>query len=104
MKKALIVTMVTIVTVLLGISVSFAQPEKGGVKFTISGLTLLGNSEYFGSSVNGFVIKPTLGYYLSEKTSVELNFTYAFKENLQIENIDGRYNSVAIVPVLRNIS
>ena len=72
------------------------------IKLTVSALPLFGSSEDFSSGLNGFVIKPTIGYYISEKTSIELNFSYASMNDLKIGNINSYYNSYSFIPTLRN--
>jgi hypothetical protein len=52
--------------------------------------------------LNGFVIKPAIGYYISDKTSIELNFSYASMNDLKIGNINSYYNSYSFIPTLRN--
>ena len=88
--------------IVLGIFNGFSQSKKNDLKLTVSGLPLFGSSENFTSSLNGFVIKPTLGYYISDKTSIELNLSYATMHNLKVGNISSYYNSFAFIPSLRN--
>ncbi|WP_456442643.1 hypothetical protein [Psychroserpens sp.] len=99
MKKLVIIT---ITFLLVGYANSFSQSEKNDLKLTVSALPLYGSSGNFTSGINGLVLKPSVGYYISEKTSIELNFTYASMNNLKVGTIEGYYNSFAIVPVLRN--
>ncbi|CAI8437194.1 MAG: Uncharacterised protein [Polaribacter sejongensis] len=86
----------------LGILNGFSQSKKNDLKLTVSALPLFGSSEDFSSGLNGFVIKPTIGYYISEKTSIELNFSYASMNDLKIGNINSYYNSYSFIPTLRN--
>ena len=86
----------------LGILSGFSQSKKNDLKLTVSALPLFGSSEDFSSGLNGFVIKPTIGYYISEKTSIELNFSYASMNDLKIGNINSYYNSYSFIPTLRN--
>tara|TARA_B110000971_G_scaffold219130_1_gene259513 strand:+ start:897 stop:1481 length:585 start_codon:yes stop_codon:yes gene_type:complete len=86
----------------LGILKGFSQSKKNDLKLTVSALPLFGSSEDFSSGLNGFVIKPTIGYYISEKTSIELNFSYASMNDLKIGNINSYYNSYSFIPTLRN--
>lgn len=88
--------------IVLGIFNGFSQSKKNDLKLTVSGLPLFGSSENFTSNLNGFVIKPTLGYYISDKTSIELNLSYATMHNLKVGNISSYYNSFAFIPSLRN--
>lgn len=97
MKKIVLLALIT-----LGIFNGFGQSKKNDLKLTVSGLPLFGSSENFTSSLNGFVIKPTLGYYISNKTSIELNLSYATMHNLKVGNISSYYNSFAFIPSLRN--
>ena len=86
----------------LGILNGFSQSKKNDLKLTVSGLPLFGASEDFSSGFNGFVIKPTIGYYISDKTSIELNFSYATMNDLKVGNINSYYNSYSFIPTLRN--
>ena len=86
----------------LGILNGFSQSKKNDLKLTVSALPLFGSSEDFSSGLNGFVIKSTIGYYISEKTSIELNFSYASMNDLKIGNINSYYNSYSFIPTLRN--
>lgn len=86
----------------LGILNGFSQSKKNDLKLTISGLPLFGSSKNFSLGLNGFVIKPNIGYYISDKTSIELNFSYATLNDLKIGNINSYYNSYSFTPTLRN--
>jgi len=79
----------------------FGQSKKNDLKLTVSGLPLIGNTNNY-KGVNGFVIKPALGYYISDKTSLELNLSYAAMNNLTIGNVNSYYQSYAFVPTVRN--
>ena len=81
---------------------SFSQSEKNDLKLTISALPLYGSFTGYGTGFNGYVLKPSVGYHISNKTSIELNFSYATLDNLKVSSVDARYNSYAIVPTLRN--
>lgn len=96
-KTLLLATFIT-----LGILNGFSQSKKNDLKLTISGLPLFGSSEDFSSGFNGFVLKPTIGYYISDKTSIELNFSYANMGDLKIGGINSHYNSYSFIPTLRN--
>ena len=85
----------------LGILNGFGQSKKNDLKLTISALPLFGSSGSF-SGINGIVIKPSIGYHISEKTSIDLNFSYATLNNLKVGNIDSFYNSYSFIPTLRN--
>jgi hypothetical protein len=98
MKKVLLL----IALITFGILNGFSQSKKNDLKLTVSGLPLFGSSEGFTSGLNGFVIKPTIGYYISDKTSIELNLSYATMNDLKVENISSYYNSFAFIPTLRN--
>lgn len=97
MRKALLSSAILIFGILNG----FGQYEKNDRKLTISALPLFGNSSSF-SGINGIVIKPSIGFHISEKTSLDLNFSYATLNNLKVGNVDSFYNSYAFVPTLRN--
>ena len=86
----------------LGIINGFSQSKKNDLKLTISALPLFGSSEDIDSGINGIVIKPSIGYYISENTSIELNFSYATLNDLKVGEVDSNYNSYAFVPTLRN--
>lgn len=90
------------VFLILGILNGFGQSKKKDQKLTISVLPLFGSSDRFESGINSFVIKPAVGYYISDKTSIDLNFSYASLNDLTIENTDSHYNSYAFIPTLRN--
>jgi len=86
----------------LGVINGFCQSEKNDLKLTISALPLFGSTEDIDSGLNGIVIKPSIGYYISENTSIELNFSYATLNDLKVGEVDSNYNSFAFVPTLRN--
>ena len=98
MKRILLFT----VFLTLGILYSYSQSKKNDLKLTISALPLFGSSEGFESGLNGIVIKPSIGYYISDKTSIDLNFSYASLNELNVGNIDSYYKSYAFIPTLRN--
>lgn len=83
MKKVLLTLAFKILAVLNG----FSQSKKYDLKWTVSGLPLIGNTNDY-KGVNGFVIKPSLGYYISDKTSLELNLSYAAMNNVTIGNVN----------------
>jgi len=80
---------------------AFTQSQQNDLKLSLSGLPLIGSSENFSSGLNGFVLKPALGYFISDRTSLELNFTYAALDDLKTSGIDSHYTSYAFVPGLR---
>ena len=88
--------------VCLGLLNGNAQSQKNDLKLSISGLPLLGSADGFESGINGIVIKPSIGYFISYRTSIDLNFSYATLNDLKIGNIDSYYNSFAFIPTLRN--
>ncbi len=98
MKKILLLS----VFLTVGIFCGYGQSKKNDLKLTISGLPLVGSSGAFKSGINGIVIKPSIGYFISNKTSVDLNFSYASLNDLKIGGIDSYYNSYAIIPTVRN--
>jgi hypothetical protein len=98
MKKILLLS----VFLTFGIFNGFGQSKKNDLKLTISGLPLFGSSDGFESGINGIVIKPSIGYFISDKTSIDLNFSYASLNDLKVGNIDSYYNSYAFIPTLRN--
>jgi hypothetical protein len=98
MKKILLLS----VFIIFGISNGLGQSKKSDLKLTLSGLPLFGSSDGFESGINGIVIKPSIGYFISNKTSIDLNFSYASLNDLKVGNIDSYYNSYAFIPTLRN--
>jgi len=93
---------IAVVLFAVGTLTGYSQSQKNDLKLSVSALPLYGNSGNFSSGLNGFVIKPGVGYFLSEKTSIDLNFTYATFNNLKIANVNSFYHSYAFVPTLRN--
>lgn len=87
---------------LFTVTLSYGQFKKEDLKFTVSGLPLIGSSEAFESGINGFTIKPSIGYFISENTSLDINFSYSTLNDLIIDNVNSYYNSFAFVPSLRN--
>lgn len=79
----------------------FSQSQKNDLKLTVSGLPLFGTSEFALPGVDGIILKPSVGYYISNKTSIELNFSYATQNNIIIGNVASLYRSFAIVPTVR---
>lgn len=98
MLKIFLISILLIVT----FSDGFGQSKKNDFKLTVSALPLFGSSDRFESGINGIVIKPSIGYFISDKTSIDLNFSYATLNDLIIENIDSYYSSYAFIPTLRN--
>lgn len=78
------------------------QSEKKDLKLTVSALPLLGSSDEFESGINGIAIRPSIGYFITEKTAIDINFSYASLSNLTVGNVDSYYTSYAFVPTLRN--
>lgn len=98
MKKSILF----IAVVFLGVLNGFSQSKKDDLKLTVSVLPLFGSSDVFNSGINGSVIKPAIGYYISDKTSIELNFSYTTLNNLEIGFTPSYYTSYGFVPTLRN--
>jgi hypothetical protein len=98
MKKIFLLSILSI----LAFSNGFGQSKKNDLKLTVSALPLFGSSDGFESGINGIVIKPSIGYFISDKTSIDLNFSYATLNDLTVGNIDSYYNSYAFIPTLRN--
>jgi hypothetical protein len=98
MNKNLLVVSLLVLSSLNG----FSQSKKNDLKLTVSALPLFGSSDGFESGINGFVIKPSFGYFISDNTSIDLNFSYASLNNLRVDTIDSYYNSYAFIPTLRN--
>ncbi len=98
MKKIFLLLIILTLT----LSNVFGQSKKNDLKLTVSALPLFGSSDGFESGINGIVIKPSIGYFISDKTSIDLNFSYATLNDLIVGNIDSYYNSYAFMPTLRN--
>ena len=98
MKQTLLLITFLFVMVLNG----FSQSKKNDLKLTIAALPLFGSSEGFESGINGITIKPSIGYYISDKTSIEINFAYTYLNELTVGNVDSHYDSYTLMPTLRN--
>ena len=98
MKKIFLLSIILTLT----FSNGFGQSKKNDLKLTVSALPLFGSSDGFESGINGIVIKPSIGYFISDKTSIDLNFSYATLNDLTVGNIDSYYNSYAFIPTIRN--
>ena len=98
MKKIFLLSILSF----LAFSYGFGQSKKNELKLTVSALPLFGSSDGFESGINGIVFKPSIGYFISDKTSIDLNFSYATLNDLTVGNIDSYYNSYAFMPTLRN--
>jgi hypothetical protein len=81
-----------------GLNIGFSQSEKNDIKLTVSALPLFN----FDNGFNGMVIKPAIGYFFSDRSSIEINFSYATANNLYVGGVPSYYNSYAITPTLRN--
>lgn len=95
-------TLLLFTLLVLGLLNGFGQSKKNDLKLTVSALPLFGSSEYFESGINGYVLKPGIGYFISDNTSFDLNFSYATLNQLKVGNIPSYYNSYAFIPTLRN--
>lgn len=98
MKKIFLLSILS----LLAFSNGSGQSKKNDLKLTVSALPLFGASDGFESGINGIAIKPSIGYFISDKTSIDLNFSYATLNDLTVGNINSYYNSYAFIPTLRN--
>ncbi|WP_026752829.1 outer membrane beta-barrel protein [Sediminibacter sp. Hel_I_10] len=98
MKKNLVVTAVLVLSIFNG----FSQSQKNDLKLTLSALPLFGSSEGFKSGIIGIVVKPAIGYFISNNTSIDINFSYATLKDLKVGSVDSYYNSYAFVPTLRH--
>ena len=87
---------------IVGIYNGYGQSKKSDLKLTIAGLPLFGASDAFTSGLNGLVLKPSVGYFITDKTSIDINFSYATLNDLKVGRTDSYYNSFAFVPTLRN--
>ena len=59
---------------------------------------MIGSSDASGSSINGFAIKPSVGYFISERSSIDINFSFATLNDLTLDGV----NSYAFIPTIRN--
>lgn len=98
MKKIFLLIVLTGLSIFSG----YCQFKKGDVKLSIAMLPLFGSSDGFDAKINGIVLKPSLGYYISEKTSIDINFSYATLNSIDINGIDSYYNSYSFIPSVRN--
>ena len=96
MKKILFLS----IFISLGILRGLGQSEKNDLKITMAVLPLFGSSDEFDSTINGVAIKPSIGYFITTNTSIDLNFSYAAQNTLTIANIDSHYYSFAFTPTL----
>lgn len=79
---------------------SNAQYDKNNIKLSASALPLFGSSGSF-NGINGIVVKPAVGFLVSSKFSVDVNFSYASLGDLKVNNVDSFYRSYAFVPSAR---
>lgn len=79
---------------------SHAQFKDNDIKASLSALPLFGSSGSF-NGINGIVIKPTVGFFVSTSVSIDVNFSYASLGDLKVNNIDSFYRSYAFVPSVR---
>lgn len=98
MKNILFVTALLTIGIIQG----FTQSQTNDFKLTVSGLPLFGSSDGFESGINGIAFKPSVGYFISEKTSIDLNFSYASLNDIKVGNTNSYYHSYAFVPTIRN--
>lgn len=98
MKKTLFLSILLSLSFFYGLS----QSKKNDFKITVAALPLFGSSDGFESGINGIVLKPSVGYFISDKTSIDINFSYATLSDLTVAGIDSYYNSFAFIPTLRN--
>jgi hypothetical protein len=73
---------------LMGVFNGFGQSQKNDLKLTVAALRLIDSSDEFESRVNGFVIKLSAGFFITDKTSVDLNFSYATLNDLRVGNVE----------------
>lgn len=81
--------------------VSIAQTQKNDINLVLSALPLIGKSGDF-SGVNALVFKPSLLYYINDRTSIGINFSYASMDKIWVGRVDSHYNSYAMLPSIRN--
>lgn len=91
-----------IISLFIGLSNGRSQSNKNDLRLTISVLPLIGSADGFDSDFNGLVLNPSIGYFISEKTAIDLNFTFSTYNNLIIRGVYSYYNSFAFTPTLRN--
>lgn len=78
----------------------FSQSKKNDLRITVAGIPLITSTNNDGG-LSGFSIKSSAGYFLTDKTSLELTFGYTTNDAFLIDGIDSYYNAVSIVPVAR---
>ena len=91
-------TILFIALILLGGFSGFSQSIKNDIKFTVSALPLFS----FDTGFKGLVIKPSIGFFFSDRSSIEINFSYATANHIYVGGAPSNYNSYAITPILRN--
>jgi hypothetical protein len=79
----------------------FSQSKKNDLRLTVAGIPLITSTIGAEGGMSGFSIKPSAGYFLTDKTSVELTFGYTTYDALLIDGIDSNYDAISIVPIVR---
>ena len=79
----------------------YSQSQKKDIKLGVSFSPLVSKTESVDSGISGIVLRPSIAYYVSNKSSIELNFTYATSNDIEVTNIPSNYHSYAITPVFR---
>ncbi len=52
--------------------------------------------------MNGLVVNPAVGFFISDKASIDINFSYVTFSDLKLGNVNSYYKSYAVIPTLRN--
>ncbi|NQU35670.1 MAG: outer membrane beta-barrel protein [Bacteroidetes bacterium] len=80
---------------------SYSQSLKNDLKITVAAIPLIDVNNQFKSGIKGIVFKPSIGYFINNRTSLELNFSYVSYDKLVIDGIDSHYDSYGFIPVIR---
>ncbi|MBZ9777834.1 hypothetical protein LB452_02765 [Psychroflexus sp. CAK8W] len=62
---------------------------------------MIWSSGAFESGINRFAIKPSVSYFISERTSIDINFSSPRLNDLDLNAVNSYYNSYAFIPKLR---
>lgn len=90
---------ISVFLLFIAVNTVFAQYHKNDLKTSLYFMPLIGNAAESKSleSSSGLVLRPSLGYYISDSSSLELNFTYGFQKNIEINDVNSEYQSFVFV-------
>ncbi len=80
---------------------SYSQSIKNDFNITISAIPLVDGNNEFESGIKGIVFKPSISYYIGDRTSIGLNFSYVSYDKLVIDGINSHYDSYGFIPSIR---